>query len=81
MLSMALHHHVHQVHAWFERTHHARRSFAEHIVGHMIEEVAQNWKSITKSTRVPSPAGVNVQGHWQVNRAWRLGGRQARLTA
>ncbi len=40
MLPLALHHQVDQVHPGFERTHHACRGFVEHVVGHMIQEVA-----------------------------------------
>ena len=40
MLPVALHHHMDQVRARFERTHHACRRLVEHVVGHMIEEVA-----------------------------------------
>ncbi len=37
---MAPRHQMDQVHARFEGTHHACRRLMEHVVGHMIEEVA-----------------------------------------
>ena len=40
MLALALHHQMYQMHARFEGFHHACRRLVEHVIGHMIEEVA-----------------------------------------
>jgi hypothetical protein len=40
MLPVALRHQMDQMHARFEGAHHACRRLVEHVVGHMIEEVA-----------------------------------------
>ncbi len=40
MLPLALRHQMDQMHPRFEGAHHASRRLVEHVVGHMIEEVA-----------------------------------------
>ena len=40
MLPLALRHPMDPMHVRFEGAHHARRRLVEHVVGHMIEEVA-----------------------------------------